>query len=381
MSFPDDPWAGFRKPGFPVPPGTPQVGPRVVSTTTPTQPGMPGMTLDALMQRQKELAGQRNPIGDMTSPMQGIAYALKEGLQGFQQGSVAREERQGRDLLAQTMAQVDPVKGPTPEQAQVIWQLDPDLGTAIYGKQATPVEHWTQIPTPKGESGQWFQNSVTGEQKKVGGGEGAAGPKETEINALADDFNNVPDVKNFQNAQSMWRSMQDAAATDTAQADLNLIIATAKLFDPTSVVRTEEGEMVRDTGGLPSGLYGQFLKLTGKQGARLDRETRKGLMHEGFSRMNSYYKGVQEASDYFTKKAARRGYNPLDIVRPFEAPVAFDPEKVVGSPAVADDSSDTAPDEAGSGPAHVPTRPDGRPDFNQMSAAQIKAWLQAHPGG
>jgi len=334
-AFPADPWAGFRKPGFPAPPGDPQVrstlGPRIISDTPAAAPGaMPSMTLDALMARQKELAGQRNPLGDMTSPMQGIAYALKEGLHGFQEGRNEREQSEGRDLLAQTMAQVDPIKGPTPEQAQIIWQLDPDLGTAIYGKQAETQEQWTVIPTPPGESGQWLQNEK-GDRKKVGGGEGAGGPKESDVNSMADDFVNVPDVKKFQNAQSMWASLQDASTRDTPQADLNMVIGLAKMFDPDSVVRTEEGKAVELTGNLPSNLLGQFKYLIGDPTARLDRNVRIGMLEEGFSRMSGYYKGVQEASNWFTEKAKRRGYDPRDVVRPFAAPTPFDPKKVVGS--------------------------------------------------
>ena len=36
------------------------------------------------------------------------------------------------------------------------------------------------------------------------------GLKETDVGAMADDFANVPDVKNYQNAQSMWVTWQEA---------------------------------------------------------------------------------------------------------------------------------------------------------------------------
>jgi hypothetical protein len=103
-------------------------GPKIVSTTTGPQriPGG-GMTLDALMARQKALASQQVPMTDMQSPMQGVAYAANRLLQGFQQGRAERDLSQGRDALAKAMATFNPDTGEfAPEALQTLAALEPD---------------------------------------------------------------------------------------------------------------------------------------------------------------------------------------------------------------------------------------------------------------
>lgn len=239
------------------------------------------------------------------------------------------------------------------------YEADPAFGEKLYAQAvaAQNAEQWVELPDGR------QQNTKTGEIKDAGSARGAGALKESDVASLADDFTNVPDVKNYQNAQSMWLSMQDAATRDTAQADLNMVIATAKLFDPTSVVRSEEGRAVELTGDLPSSVSGAFAYLTGKPGARLSKKIRQGMLQEGYSRMNGYYRGVQQASDWFRDKAARRGYNPDDIIRPFEPPKAFDLEAVVGSDVVGNETPEEQP--APEQPAEVaPGQPDpSKPDL------------------
>lgn len=297
----------------------PPMGPNVVSTTVADPPvdptaggGSTGLpTLDALMQREKELALQKGfTPSSFQSPWQGAAYAADKLFQGFAQG------RNQRDTLAQEASRAEILKGldpsgiATPEQIAAMSQVDMTTAGQLYDAAMTARAAETKAGTDATKD---------------------AMPKETEIAALADDYANVPDVKKLQNAQSMWRSMQDAATRDTSQADLNMIIAMAKLFDPDSVVRTEEGKMVELTGTAPDSVKAAFMYMIGKPGSRLSRKTRQGMMQEAFSRMTGYHKGVQEAAKWYTDKANRRGWNPADIVRPFEAPQPFDLELVVGS--------------------------------------------------
>ena len=94
------------------------------------------MTLDALMARQKDLAQQRVPMGEMRSPMQGVAYAFEKGLQGFQQGRNERNLEESRDTLSQIISQMDPATGGTPEQLRQLMQVSPDIGLKVWGQQA-----------------------------------------------------------------------------------------------------------------------------------------------------------------------------------------------------------------------------------------------------
>lgn len=98
-------------------------GPKIIPTATGlggTGGAVPGggLTLDALMARQKELAGRTVEMPEMRSPWQGAAYALERGLQGFQAGRAERDATQGRDALAQAIAQIDPNTGEMPPEAR-----------------------------------------------------------------------------------------------------------------------------------------------------------------------------------------------------------------------------------------------------------------------
>jgi hypothetical protein len=282
-----------------------------------------GDTIKALQERQaalQEAAPQLPGVSNLRSGWQGASYLANTLVNTLQQNAAASQEHTARTKLAELIS--NHVTGTPWKQEEIanIYQIQPELGQHIMDLE---------------------EARATAEAKQTADATGA--PKRTDIASLADDFSNVPDVKNYQNAQSMWVSMQDAATRNTAQADLNMVIAMAKLFDPGSVVRSEEGKAVELTGNLPANVMGWFSYLTGKPGSRLSRDVRQGMMQEAYSRMNGYYSGVQQASQWYTDKAKRGGYNPDDIVRPFPQPQAFDPDKVVGAPAVATDTDPAPP--------------------------------------
>jgi hypothetical protein len=104
-------------------------GPRIIGMQTPAAaiPGG-GMTLDALMQRAEDLRRARGPQMPemMTSPLQGLSYALQQGLAGFQQGRADRQATEGRTALAQAMSHIDPTTGQiAPEDRTTFAALDP----------------------------------------------------------------------------------------------------------------------------------------------------------------------------------------------------------------------------------------------------------------
>ena len=110
----------------------PTLGPHIVpgSAAAPTQGGVPDMTLDALMARQKELASQQSEMPTMMAPTQGLAYALQQGMQGFQRGRTDRDTTRSRDELAQIMSEVDPATGPNQEQMGRLMQISPDSASS-----------------------------------------------------------------------------------------------------------------------------------------------------------------------------------------------------------------------------------------------------------
>lgn len=99
--------------------------PRIASTTTA---GVPTMTLDALMARQKALADQQNQIAaprQMISPWQGAAQ-LAQAFINARQGAATEEQLQaGREALAKIRAGINLDSGPTPDQIGQASMYDP----------------------------------------------------------------------------------------------------------------------------------------------------------------------------------------------------------------------------------------------------------------
>jgi hypothetical protein len=182
-------------------------------------------------------------------------------------------------------------------------------------------------------------------------------PKLTDIASIRGDVTGDASYKNMAQAAPMWSSMQDAYTRDTPQADLNMVIALAKMFDPTSVVRSEEGKAVELTGNAPASLKAQFLYLVGGEGSRLDPAVRKGMMQEAASRMRGYTEAYAKTSDFYTKMAQRYGIDPADIVPSFG-----DLKLDAYDPAKKDEPTIT-----------LPTKPDGSIDYEKLTDDQLKA--------
>ena len=189
-TFAEDPWARKfpPRPAIPtgpggIPVGSPTLpeaagvgnflGPRSVSTTTPTAPGG-GMTLEALMARQKELAGQQTPMTSMQSPMQGIAYALEKGLAGFQEGRASKEVATGQQAVANALTTMGEHGELTPEGKAALAQYDPNTFLALWKsqqKQFGPVITGDEAKTLGLDPNKQYQlNLGTGQYDPIGGG-------------------------------------------------------------------------------------------------------------------------------------------------------------------------------------------------------------------
>jgi hypothetical protein len=315
--------------------GVPTPGPNIVPTTGPETTGsITGgadgtglLTLDALMQRQKELQGKQPEMPTMQSPWQGAAYALDKALQGFQEGGNQRDILAQEASRADILGTLDPKTGiATPDQIAAMSRVDPELAEKLYAAamvergRADKQEHWSPVPTPEGENGQWFRNDVSGETKKVGGGApGEGGWKPGDMGSLRDDYTKAASV--YDNASPSWQSMKDAAkaaigktGVGVGAADYNLVVGLAKILDPNSVVRQGETESVVATGGAADYLVSYFNKLTG--GGTLSDDIRRGIMTTGQSRMKAYYDQARGKRDWISGIATRNKVNPDDVVPP-----------------------------------------------------------------
>jgi len=305
----------------PIPQPRPAVNaPRMVNFTGVPE-GMGGNSYygeglgDIAAQREAlaKAAGGGGAIGGLQNvhePLGGIGYALGEFENALGDYRARQAEKATRDTLAGIMGGIDPTKGPTQQDVQAAMAADPAYGQKLYEQMISlaNAEHWTQDPNNPNLQ----INTKTGETKSTGDPTGAT--KMSDINSVIGHIESLPSYKNMAQAVPMWSSLQDAYTRDTPQADLNMVIAVAKLFDPTSVVRTQEGDAVLDTGGLPQGLYAQFLKLTGDPSSRLGADVRNGIMAEAQSRMQGYYQSWERDKQQWGGFAARHGINPDDLL-------------------------------------------------------------------
>lgn len=120
---------------------------------------------------------------------------------------------------------------------------------------------------------------------------------------LRKEFNALPQVKAYGEVQPVLQSAREAAKTNTAAADLNLIYAAAKIMDPGSVVRESETSMVVKAGSPAERLKGQFSYIVG--GGRLTPEARAQLMTQIESRAGGFEAGYQNARKVYEGVASK----------------------------------------------------------------------------
>jgi hypothetical protein len=339
--YPAPPWAADAEPGSLLLGGGGWYGggggPRIVDagggdgsggpqTTGAIGGGNNLPTLDALLARQKELAGEQSPMGEMISPWQGVAYAADKFMSGLERGRVDRQEVEQRQHLAEIMS------GPIgPEQIAQAFAISPEIGVHLLDLEAKkdavkPQEHWTDIPPPSGENGQWQRNDVDGQTRKVGGGSpGEGGWKPSDLGSLRDDYTKAAGV--YETASPSWQSMQEASkialadpGSDTpgkGAADYNMIVGFAKLLDPQSVVREGEVSSASNLGGMLDTVQG-WLNHWKSQG-KLDDDVRRAIMTQANSRMKAYYDQAKTKRDWIIGIANRNKVNPDDVVPPLAA--------------------------------------------------------------
>lgn len=117
---------------------------RIASTTSAGVPVDPtgGMTLDALMARQKALAEAQGQIAaprNIQSPWQGAAQMLQAFVAARQGAYAENQLTAGRDALAKIRAGINLDTGPTSEQISQASMLDPDYADKLTGLAADAV--------------------------------------------------------------------------------------------------------------------------------------------------------------------------------------------------------------------------------------------------
>ncbi|MER8619165.1 hypothetical protein NKG99_20395 [Mesorhizobium sp. M1409] len=369
---------------------------RIANFTSAGVPsGAAGMTLSELMARQKELAERQASLSGPNPGSSTIAGGLGQMANalftGLEERKASQQEAEGRQRLTDILTGINPETGATSEQWGQAYQLDPDLGAKLLegATQARAAARqreqqladvasqrdWTQGQTAASQA---FQEAQQGRSLAATAGQNeltreaaakAAGtPKISDISGVRQDVISDPSYKNMAQAVPIWSSMQDAATRDTPQADLNMVIALAKLFDPTSVVRQSESGAVELTGNLPAQLAGQFKYLTAKPGSRLPEEVRQGMLAEGWSRVKGYSDAYGKTADFYSNLAKESGIPTEKVVPSFGDLKPYTAPAEVPVPAGPDDRGSTPSSQPQPLPSDLPlikpnvsyTFPDGR---------------------
>jgi hypothetical protein len=169
-----------------------------------------------------------------------------------------------------------------------------------------------QLSSETTRRGQNMVDARAREGNVIAAGNSASG----KVAEFRKEFNSLPQVKSYSEVQPVLQSAREAAGTDTAAADLNLVYAAAKIMDPTSVVRESETSMVVATGSPAQRFMGQFNHVAG--GGRLTKETRAALMAQVESRAKGYESGYKTARKAYEGIAAKNNI-PADqvFIEPF----------------------------------------------------------------
>jgi hypothetical protein len=145
----------------------------------------PGMTLDALMARQKEIALDRAKLqpGAIQQPIQGVAYLANVLANKLQQGRADRATAAANQQMAETMANIDPVNGANGAQIGILANYDPDMAMQFLKERAdrrqAEAERVTYGPVLTGEAAKaigldptksYQMNNKTQQYDQVGGG-------------------------------------------------------------------------------------------------------------------------------------------------------------------------------------------------------------------
>jgi hypothetical protein len=202
-----------------------------------------GMTLDALMLRQKQLQQQRPEIpAQIASPWQGAALMANSFVNSMQQRQAQEQEAAGRQKLAETIGGINYDTGATPEQTALLMRLDPDTGMkfiseAIAARRAAAQQAHDDMMTRAGWAHQDTAAGTAFDREKTLADSNYARNR-------ADTVTDRADTQRFQTGQAQaGYEHADTAAATARDADLAAKTVThitgddakAQNLDPTKV--------------------------------------------------------------------------------------------------------------------------------------------------
>jgi len=135
---------------------------------------------------------------------------------------------------------------------------------------------------------------------------------------ITKEFNSDKQVQANQVATATLNSMWNSFSDRSAISDYDFIIGAAKIMDPTSVVRTQEGEQVQATQAMPAQYAGLFNRIINGN-AVLDDKTRADIYRLAERRTVELQKQVGQQRDFYSNTARANGYDPATYLPPTPA--------------------------------------------------------------
>jgi hypothetical protein len=139
-------------------------------------------------------------------------------------------------------------------------------------------------------------------------------------------FQQDPAVAKARVADQMYNEMQRAAKYDTGYADLHLIYALAKVFDPGSAVRGEELVLGRNAAQWQNWVGGWFNYIKG--GGRLNAATKSQMLDQAYTSAVSNFEEAVNIGDQTAKRLQANGLDPRAVLPDMPQPQKNDPREI-----------------------------------------------------
>jgi hypothetical protein len=158
--------------------------------------------------------------------------------------------------------------------------------------------------------------------RQSGGGGELTTPQFNRANTLRDEYNqltatyrNVAD--SVARSEAYYARVRNNPSARSGQGDIGLVYAVAKLYDPTSVVREGEFNMVNAQGSVIQRMRTLWQRASSAQG--LDDNIRNALMREIRNAYTSARAQRDQLSATYEERARRIGVDPMWVIDDYEA--------------------------------------------------------------
>lgn len=131
-----------------------------------------------------------------------------------------------------------------------------------------------------------------------------------EITGLRKEFNALPEVKNYKQVVTSYKTIEEQAKKATPAGDLSMIFSYMKLLDPTSTVREWEFANAQNAASIPDQVRNAYNKAA--QGTRLNDRQRQDFLNWAKVQLKSYEDLHNQALENY-KTYITMWWNPNDI--------------------------------------------------------------------